>query len=516
MGIRVYNSLSRKKEDFEPIHPPKVGMYVCGPTVYMESHIGHGVGPVIFDTVKRYLTFRGYDVTMVINVTDVDDKIIERARKLNTTVEDLVRRVEADYMQNIRKLGVVNVDHFPRATECIPQIIELVQKLIDRGHAYEAGGDVYFDVSSFPTYGKLSGRSVEEMEAGARIAPREHKRHPADFALWKASKAGEPAWDSPWGKGRPGWHIECSAMSMHYIGEELDIHGGGLDLIFPHHENEVAQSEAATGKPFVKYWMHNGLMQLAGDKMSKSKGNLVTITELLSEHSAELIRFLLLSTHYRRPIDFGPERIAEVNRGLQAFYRFFERFERVTGEAVYDVTAKLIGEEKVADDAPGVEVLKEAQRMRDEFIRAMDDDFNTAAAVASLFESLPAVNRFMDERGLDQGARASEAEREALQGFMATLRALGALLGIFEKPAVEPEALDELTTARLREIAAALIEKAGASTSGQELVERLIERRAAARKQKDFKTADEIREKLHGAGILLEDRAGGTTWSRST
>jgi len=514
VGIRVYNSLSRRKEDFEPIDPPRVGMYVCGPTVYMDSHIGHGVGPVIFDTVKRYLTFRGYDVTMVVNITDVDDKLIVRAQVENTTVEAIARAVEADYMENIAKLGVLNVDHFPRATETIPQIIELVARLIERGHAYEAGGDVYFDVASFPAYGKLSGRNVEELEAGARIAPGEQKRSPADFALWKASKPGEPAWDSPWGKGRPGWHIECSAMSMHYIGEQLDIHGGGLDLIFPHHENEVAQSEGATGKPFVRYWMHNGLMQFAGDKMSKSKGNLVTMTELLAEHSAELMRFLLLSTHYRRPIDFGPDRIAEVNRGLQTFYRFFERFERVTGGTVYEVTPVLIDEREIPDDAPGAEALRETRRMRDDFLRAMDDDFNTAGAVAVLFEALTTVNRFMDDEGLDE-RKAGAEHLEALETFAATLRALGGLLGVFEKPVGKP-GFDEETLARLREIVADTGGDVDMAADGGGLVEKLIARRAAARAAKDFNTADDIRQRLSDAGIILEDRLGGTTWSRAT
>jgi len=508
--IRIYNSMTRRKEDFAPVDPPNVGMYVCGPTVYMNSHIGHGVGPVIFDTIKRYLIFRGYDVTMVINITDVDDKLILRAQKENTTVEAIARAVEADYMANLAKLGVANVDHFPRATETIDGIIALVAKLIERGHAYEAGGDVYFDVSSFDAYGKLSGRNVEELEAGARIAPGENKRKPADFALWKASKPGEPAWDSPWGKGRPGWHIECSAMSTQYLGESIDIHGGGLDLIFPHHENEVAQSEAASGKPFVRYWMHNGLMQFGGDKMSKSKGNLVTITELLEKHSPELIRFLLLSTHYRRPIDFGDERIAEVNRGLQAFYRFFERFSRVTGRTVYDVDPALLPE----TDGDAGEVEGAAVLMQQAFVRAMDDDFNTAGAIAALFEALPVVNRFMDAHNLDEGAPASEDEAARIERFVASLRALGALLGIFEKPPTDADTVDAPTTAKVR----AILESHGDTLDapGGKMVERLIALRSKARQDKDFERADAIRDRLLEAGIVLEDRPGGTTWSRAT
>jgi len=508
--LRVYSSLSRTKEDFQPVRPPKVGMYVCGPTVYMNSHIGHGVGPVIFDTIKRYLTFRGYDVTMVINITDVDDKIIDRARVQGASVDTLAREVERDYMDNIRKLGVTHVDHFPRATEFIPQIIRLVRTLIDRGHAYEASGDVYFDVSSFQGYGKLSGRTVEEMEAGARVPPGDPKRHPADFALWKAAKPYEPAWDSPWGKGRPGWHIECSAMSMEYIGETVDIHGGGNDLVFPHHENEVAQSEAATGKPFVKYWMHNGLMQFGGDKMSKSKGNLVTMTELLDKHEAELIRFLILSTHYRRPIEFGQDHIAAVAKGLEAFYRFFERFERATGQRAYDIPPRM------PDGDSGEGLMGAAIRMRIDFLAAMDDDFNTAGAVAAMFESLPAVNRFMDERGYGEEKEPSPADRRDLHAFVATLRALGGLLGIFENPPAKPEALDEAATAKLRLIFEELHEPMTSSAAGEELVEQLIRLRTETRRDKNFKRADAIRRSLLDAGILLEDRPTGTTWSRTT
>ncbi len=507
MPIRVYNSLTRRKEEFQPVHPPKVGMYVCGPTVYMNSHIGHGVGPVIFDTIKRYLTFRGYQVTMVINITDVDDKIIHRASGLKVPPEKIAREVEEDYRRNIARLGVTGVDHFPRATEFIPQIVAFVRALIDKGHAYPAAGDVYFDVSSFPGYGKLSGREVEELLAGARIAPGEEKRSPADFALWKASKPGEPSWDSPWGPGRPGWHIECSAMSMGLIGDQLDIHGGGLDLIFPHHENEIAQSECATGKPFVKYWMHNGLMQFAGRKMSKSEGNLVTITDLLAKRDPELIRFLILSTQYRRPIEFGDEHIDGVEKGLQAFYRFFERFERATGRTVYDVAPKL------PEEASGEGLGLASAKMRDAFLESMDDDFNTGAAVAAMFEALPAANRFMDERGLGEGKKAEGEDLDDLAGFVATLRFLAGLLGVFEKPVAGASKLDEETTTKLRDLLSVQGEKSDAP--GEEIISRLIELRASARKSKDFKRADDIRKGLAAAGIILEDRPGGTTWSKA-
>jgi cysteinyl-tRNA synthetase len=328
MALRVYNTLTKQKEEFQTVEPDKVGMYVCGPTVYMNSHVGHMVGPVIFDCIKRYLVYKGYETTWVVNITDVDDKLIQRAGQENTSMRELAERVTADYVANLARLGVDSIDVMPKATENIDGIQQIIQALIDKGSAYEADGDVYFSVTTDDDYGKLSHRKIEELDAGARIEVDDRKRHPGDFALWKSAKAGEPAWDSAWGPGRPGWHIECSAMSQRYLGDSFDIHGGGLDLVFPHHENEIAQSETAYGKPFARYWMHHGLMQMDKEKMSKSVGNLVTISELLERHEPETVRFFLLSTHYRRPIDFSDERIDEVGRGLQGFYRFFERFTR--------------------------------------------------------------------------------------------------------------------------------------------------------------------------------------------
>src|SRR5947209_35169 len=301
MALRVYNTLTRTKEPFHKRPGDAVTMYVCGPTVYKPSHIGHMVGPVIFDTVKRYLTYLGYKVQWVVNVTDVDDKLIVRARELNTTVKELAEKMTADYLECLRKLNVTGIDAMPRATEHIPGMIAMMQKLIDKGYAYPAGGDVYFDISKDNDYGKLCHRDPEQLEAGARVEVSERKRNPGDFALWKAAKPGEPQWDSPWGQGRPGWHIECSAMSMRLLGQTLDIHGGGLDLKFPHHENELAQSESYTGVPFVRYWMHNGLMKTDTGKMSKSQGNEVVVSELLERHQPETLRFFLLATHYRRP-----------------------------------------------------------------------------------------------------------------------------------------------------------------------------------------------------------------------
>src|SRR5438094_5084172 len=339
MALRVYNTLTRQKEPFETVMPQRVGMYLCGPTVYKPSHVGHMVGPVIFDTVKRYLAYLGYAVTFVVNITDVDDKLIVQARKQNTTVEELANRVTEDYVRNLERLNVTSIDHMPRATQYIGDIIAMIQGLIDRGFAYPANGDVYFDVARDPDYGKLCNRDPEQLEAGARIEVSDKKRNPGDFALWKGAKPGEPKWDSAWGPGRPGWHIECSAMSMKILGQTLDIHGGGLDLQFPHHENELAQSESFTGRPFARVWMHNGLLKMGHAKMAGSVGNVVNIVDLLQRHHPETVRFLLLATHYRSPIEYSEERLTEVAKALQGFYRFFERYERITGEPFYALPA---------------------------------------------------------------------------------------------------------------------------------------------------------------------------------
>src|SRR5438105_8800597 len=400
MALRVYNTLTRQKESFETVQPGKVSMYVCGPTVYKPSHVGHMVGPVIFDTVKRYLVYLGYQVTLVINITDIDDKLIAQARKQNTTVPELAQSVTVDYRANLERLGVAGLDHMPRATEHIPAIIGVIQGLVDKGFAYPADVDVYFDVTRDLDYGKLCHRDPEKLEVGARIEVSERKRNPGDFALWKGAKPGEPKWDSPWGPGRPGWHIECSAMSMHLLGQTLDIHGGGLDLQFPHHENELAQSESYTGVPFVRYWLHNGLMKVGTGKMSKSQGNEIVVTELLQQHPAETLRFFLLTTHYRRPIDYSEERLEEIQRGLDSFYRFFERFSRITGNSFYDLQAPT---RRGNFDMKGTnaEFLVDVGRHRSAFLENMDDDFNTGGAIGELYELLTTLNRFADSRQLE-------------------------------------------------------------------------------------------------------------------
>lgn len=526
--IRVYNTLSRQKEDFHPLHAGKVGIYCCGPTVYKDSHVGHMVGPVIFDAVKRYLEYSGFTVSLVINVTDVDDKIIVQAAKEGCTMAALAERVTADYMACLDRLAV-RVDHFPRATAYMSEILTIIQGLMDKGMAYASGGDVYFEVTKDEDYGKLSNRRIEELYAGVRKEVSDLKRHPGDFALWKGAKPGEPSWESPWGPGRPGWHIECSAMSMKLLGTTFDIHGGGLDLCFPHHEDEIAQSESYSGQPFAKYWMHNGLMQRSqetaklggrgereperstppapaaattdgearmGDlasqedkKMSKSKGNTVTARDLITAHGAETLRFFLLSTHYRRPIDFSSERVTEVGRGLAKFHGYAERFQRITGQDFYSLPAPVRRADESAATDP---FLDEVKNSRARFLECMDDDFNTGGAIGVLFELLPLLNRFADEKRLDEAAEASAAQRELLVSGTMVLRELTAVLGVLLAPPPRAAASDNGLTPRLLDL--------------------LLDVRNQARKAKQFALADSIRKGLNELGITIEDRADGSRW----
>src|SRR5438128_3517720 len=436
MTLRVYNTLTRQKEPFQTVQPGRVGMYVCGPTVYKPSHVGHMVGPVIFDTVKRYLTYLGYKVTLVINITDIDDKLIAQAQKQGTTVPELAERVTADYCANLERLGVTGVEHMPRATQYIPDIVRMIGGLIEKGFAYAADGDVYFDVSRDPDYGKLCHRDPEQLAAGARIEVSVKQRNPGDFALWKGAKPGEPKWDSPWGPGRPGWHIECSAMSMRLLGQTLDVHGGGLDLQFPHHENELAQSESYTGAPFAHYWMHNGLMKVGTGKMAKSQGNEIVVTELLQRRPAETLRFFLLTTHYRRPIDYSEERLDEVQRGLESFYRFFERYQRITGGGFYALEAPASRNEFKPDGVER-EFLAEVARHRGGFLECMDDDFNTGGAIGVLYELLTTLNRFADNRQLEE-KKPTRATLDDFQRGIVVLKELSQILGIFRQQLATP------------------------------------------------------------------------------
>ena len=510
--IRVYNTLSKSKETFEPVQPGKVGIYLCGPTVYRPSHIGHMVGPVIFDTIKRYLVYSGYDVTLVINVTDVDDKLIDESNTRGIAMADLAAEMTADYMNNLEAIGVDTIDHFPRCTDHMDEIIRFTSQLIEQGFAYESEGDVYFEVSKSAEYGKLSHRPAEAMQ-GEGGGTSERKKAIADFALWKSAKPGEPSWDSPWGPGRPGWHIECSAMSRRLLGQTFDIHGGGLDLVFPHHENEIAQSEACHGAPMAKYWLHNGLMQASDQvgklggrntraaqddlqsqevgKISKSKGS-SAFSELLEEFSAETIRFFLLSTQYRRPIDYGPKRLQEVGTGLDTFYRFFKRFERVTGGSFYDLAAPATREQ--GDFDPGDQAdLKAVADLRTRFLEAMDDDFNTGGAIGAMFDLLRALNKLVDDEKLEEPSNRDAAKLDILRQGTTTLAELAATLGLFRSPVEEKSAGDDALVGQLMDL--------------------LIELRASARKNKDFATADKVRDSLTEIGITLEDRPGGTEWT---
>jgi cysteinyl-tRNA synthetase len=510
LTLRIYNTLTRSKQPFEPVAPGKVRIYLCGPTVYKEAHIGHMVGPVIFDCIKRYLTYCGYEVTWVVNITDVDDKLIAEANRLGITMAQLAEENVRDYLANLAALGVDSIDHMPKATENIEEIIRFIQDLIGKGFAYQSDGDVYFEVSRDPEYGKLSNRSPESLQGeGGEMASR--KRSAGDFALWKAAKPGEPSWDSPWGAGRPGWHIECSAMSRRLLGEEFDIHGGGLDLIFPHHENEIAQSECCHGKPMARFWMHNGLLKRAAaagkiggrsdrdapgdapadaaEKMSRSKGA-GGLADQIRQFGGETIRFFLLRTHYRSTVLFSEEALEETRTALSAFHRFFERFERITGESFHRLASPQRRDQREADP-PGDELVARAVECREKFNAAMDDDFNTGLAMAELFELVRMLNRYIDENGLDDPAGRSPEKLDGVRRGTAVLRELSNVLGLFLRP-IESRGGDDQLVAQLMELIIAI--------------------RAAARKQKDFATSDRIRDGLAQIGIVLEDRKGETVW----
>jgi cysteinyl-tRNA synthetase len=501
MSLRVYNTLTKQKELFEPVKPGKVGIYLCGPTVYKPPHIGHLVGPVIFDAIKRYLLFKGYDVTWVVNITDVDDKLIEAAAVEKTTVAEIAQRCTKEYLDALAGLGVDTIDRFPKASEHMEEITTLIQKLVDQGFAYATDGNVWFDVTKDEDYGKLSHRRPEEQEAGNRDLQGAGKRNPADFALWKAAKPNEPKWDSPWGPGRPGWHIECSAMSMKYLGERLDIHGGGMDLLFPHHENELAQSECATGHPFVKYWLHNGLTRiktkLAGgevknEKMSKSLGNVIDARTAIAELGPDLLRYLILSTHYRSPIDFSDEVVVASRKGLSTFGRLLERVERTLGEPLsdkfqtMDLAAGNLFETDHADFARAVL----AHKMK--FLEMMDDDFNTAGAIASLHELAGVVNSFMESRRVEKEKQPDVLA--AVASATQTFKSLCTILGFFRVKA-------PLTDGREKGLV-------------DDLMKIFIAIRAEARDTKNFTTADSIRKHLTSIGITLEDRPDGTIWRK--
>jgi cysteinyl-tRNA synthetase len=494
MSLRVYNSLTNQKEPFEPVRPGKVGIYLCGPTVYKSPHIGHMVGPVIFDAIKRYLTYKGYEVTWIVNITDVEDKLIDAAQKTGMPVNVLAERYGKEYLQCLTDLGVSGIDKFPKASEHIEEIIEMCGALIERGFAYAADGNVYFDVTKDADYGKLSNRKVEDQESGTRAVEGSGKRNPADFALWKAAKPGEPTWNSPWGAGRPGWHIECSAMSMKYLGQTFDMHGGGLDLLFPHHENELAQSESATGKPFAKYWLHNGLTRLNTKKMSGSIGNVVATRKLLDEHGPLLLRYMLLSTHYRRPIEFSEDVLVAARKGLQVFLRLRERLDRL-GAKPDSPDMESVSVEMLASENEHFARAVIALKMK--FLEMMDDDFNTAGAIGVLHELAGEINSYIERSGVERERHADVIDAVGAAGQ--TLAKLAGLLGmLFTGDAVDTRASATSEANQLTD----------------QLMKLLIQLRAEARAGKNFALADGIRKRLTEIGVTLEDRPDGTIWRR--
>ena len=477
MPLRVYNTLSGSKEEFVPITPGKVGMYVCGVTVYDNCHIGHARANVVFDMIFRYLRATGLEVTYVRNYTDIDDKIINRANRDGVPYQEISERFIAEFDRDMARLALLLPTFQPKATEHIQEIIELVERLIAKGFAYQSGAEVFFCVEKFDPYLRLSKRNLEDMQAGARIEVDERKRHPMDFALWKGAKPGEPFWESPWGKGRPGWHIECSAMSMKYLGESFDIHGGGKDLIFPHHENEIAQAEAATGKPFVKYWLHNGFVNINAEKMSKSLGNFFTIKEVLERYDAEVLRFFLLSSHYRSPIDFSDQNLKDAELGLERIYKALAGIDERLGSA---------GEQ--LRTPKNVELEEKCAAIAGRFSEAMDDDFNTALALGHLFDLIRSINKALPTASSRLLARVKEE-----------VAAIARVIGVCDsQPASFFRRLKERKTSEM-EISA-------------EEIESLIAERSRARKSKNFQRGDEIRDDLLARGIVLLDSAQGTSW----
>ena len=465
--MKIFNTMTRSKEEFKPLEEGKVKMYVCGPTVYNYIHVGNARPFIIFDTLRRYLEYRGYEVTYVQNFTDVDDKIIKRGHEENIPPEEVAKKYIEEYFVDADGLGIKRATVHPQVTNNIEEIIEFVKELEDKGYAYAVNGDVYFDTQKFKDYGKLSGIKQDELEAGSRIEVNDQKRHPMDFVLWKAKKEGEPGWMSPWGEGRPGWHIECSVMSRRYLGDTIDIHAGGQDLKFPHHENEIAQSEARSGKTFSNYWMHNEYININNEKMSKSKGNFFTVRDISKLYDLEIVRFFMLSTHYRNPINFSDEILNQSKAGLERLYNAKERVEFIIS--------------KLSDDAENAEELKleeELNSFRQRFIEAMDDDLNTADAVSIIFELAKFMNSNVNEKSTKEFAKKVLDEFNELTG----------VLNVVNKK--QDDMLDEE-------------------------VEKLIEARTQAKKNKDFKLADEIRDELLNKGIILEDTRQGVKWRRA-
>jgi cysteinyl-tRNA synthetase len=463
MTLQIYNSLTRKKEIFETLEPGKVKMYVCGPTVYNKAHVGHAMSVLVFDIIRRYLLFRGFDVQFLMNFTDVDDKIIRRANEMGIDPFILADGYIKEFQHHLDQLNVLPATHNPRATQEIPQIIQMIQGLIKKDYAYAVEGDVYFRVQKVIDYGKLSGRKLDDMQAGSRIEVDTRKEHPMDFALWKSARPDEPSWESPWGKGRPGWHIECSAMNLSHLGEQIDIHGGGNDLVFPHHENEIAQTESYTGKQFSRYWVHNGMLQLSGEKMSKSLGNMVTIEDFIAKHSGDTLRMMVLNSAYRNPLSFSDEVIEQTERGLDRLHSGF-RPALPGAQGASDVNLNVFEQQHEAS--------------KKGFFTAMDDDFNSAGALGQLFELVRALNQI----------RSDGATMTQIAPAQQTLRELTAVLGLKMEETQREE------------------------NSCGAFIDLLLELRLEMRKQKLYQLSDLVRDRLFSLGVILEDSKEGAAW----
>lgn len=481
MSLVIYNTLTQKKEPFQPLHEKKVGMYVCGPTVYNFIHVGNARPLVFFDIVYRYLKFKGYEVTYVRNITDIDDKIIKRAQEEKKNASEIAQIYTQAFEEDVKALGLLAPTYSPKATEHIQEMIQWIETLLKKGMAYEVQGEVLYSIDHIKIY-KLSKKNAEELLAGARVEVARHKKNPGDFVLWKPSKSEEPSWESPWGKGRPGWHMECSVMSTQYLGETLDIHGGGRDLIFPHHENEIAQSEAYTGKPFVKVWMHNEMLSFGKEKMSKSLGNIVTIHEFLEKYPAEVLKFILISNHYRSLLEFSEQAIKEGIGSLEKIYKTILQSQ------------EQIKEKSQGKELPNKEMKECVVPLWKKFEEAMDDDFNTAQALGSLFEAVRVINHAFTSKT----PWGSEGQK-VLRNFLETLKKIGKIWGLF---AQDPnDFFEQLRTKLLHRVSVS-----------REKIEALIAERFKAREEKNWKRADEIRKELQKNQILLEDTDTGTVW----
>jgi len=476
--LRLYNTMSKQKEEFKPRTPGKVSLYVCGPTTYDYIHLGNARPLIVFDMVRRYLEYKGFEVEYIQNFTDIDDKIINRAKKEQVDALGLAAKYIKEFFKDAEALGVREADKNPKVSEHLPEIIDMIEKLVQKDFAYQVDGDVYYDVRKFEGYGKLSGRCLEDMQAGARVDVDQRKHHPMDFALWKSTKEGEPSWDSPWGKGRPGWHIECSAMSVKYLGHTFDIHGGGFDLIFPHHENEIAQTEACTGQIFSKYWMHNGFITVNEEKMSKSLGNFFTVREILKKYDPQVVRFYMLSTHYRSPLDFDDSKLEMNKKSLARLTNTYARLKEFIGldEGIDNKTNSL----------EGTDIVQKAKEGLIKFQEAMDDDFNTALAIAVIFDLARETNGYLNHAVAHPGS----GQHHTLTEVAKILENMAAVLGLNIQKSTQEDKHD---------ISAALMEL-------------IIDIRQEARSKKDWATADKIRDSLKETGITLEDTSQGVRW----